>query len=193
MKTRRSSIALGLLLVLGGVLFLLMNFEVIPSGQPLIWAALFGLGGLGFLSYLLTSQAHWWPVIPGLTLLGLSALITVDTLFPALGDTWGPAIFPAGPQVTLAVVALVENAFAERADGDLTGGLFMIGLGLTFGLIYLLPSGDNPQRWALIPSGVLVVMGLLIGAAAADILAYIIPALLILVGAYLLLRTTRQQ
>ncbi len=216
MKTRISSIILGLLLVAVGLLFLLMNFNVIPSAQPLIWASLFGLGGVGFLSYLIASRDHWWPVIPGLTLLGLSALIAMETLFPSLADTWGPAVFlgaiglafwiiyvstgasewwaiiPGGTLITLATVVWAEGARPEGAGDNLTGAIFMIGLGLTFGLIYLLPSGEHRQQWALIPGGIMTVIGLFIAAAAADVLTYAVPALLILLGVYLILRTMRQ-
>ena len=213
MRNRMSSVILGILLIAGGAVFLLMNFNIIPSAQPMIWAALFSLGGLGFLSYLVTSRDHWWPIIPGLTLLGLGALIALQELFPTLGDTWGPAIFlgaiglafwfiyastrtsewwaiiPGGALVTLALVVLAEGAFAERFGSDFVGAVFMLGLGLTFGLVYLLPSGEQRQRWALIPGGIMIVIGLFIAVAAAELLAFAAPAALILVGAYFILRS----
>ena len=216
MKNRTSNITLGVLLIGGGLLFLLMNFNIIPSLQPLIWASLFGLGGLGFLSYLITSRAHWWPVIPGLTLLGLSALIALETLFPTLDDTWGASIFmgsialafwiiyaatggsewwaiiPGGTLFTIALVIIVsESMLPEQVSDDIAGGVFMLGLSLTFGLVYLLPSGEQRQRWALIPAGILLVIGLFIAAAAAQLLAFIAPILLILIGIYLVIRTAR--
>ncbi|MGC9399516.1 MAG: hypothetical protein ACP5HM_10320 [Anaerolineae bacterium] len=218
MRNKFSSVILGLLLVLGGVIFLLMNFNLIPSAQPLIWASLFGLGGVGFLSYLFTGRGQWWPIIPGLTLLGLSALFVVETLFPALGDTLGAAIFmgaiglafwliylitggtewwaiiPGGVLFTLtAVILLSEGVFAATAGDELTGGVFMLGLGLTFALLYLLPTGEGHQRWALIPAGVLVLIGLIIAAASAEILAFVTPVVLILVGVYLMLRSLRHK
>jgi hypothetical protein len=216
MKNRTSNITLGVLLIGGGLLFLLMNFNIIPPLQPLIWASLFGLGGLGFLSYLITSRAHWWPVIPGLTLLGLSALIALETLFPTLDDTWGASIFmgsialafwiiyaatggsewwaiiPGGTLFTIALVIIVsESMLPEQVSDDIAGGVFMLGLSLTFGLVYLLPSGEQRQRWALIPAGILLVIGLFIAAAAAQLLAFIAPILLILIGIYLVIRTAR--
>lgn len=216
MRDRMSSVILGVLLIAGGAVFLLMNFDIIPSAQPLIWAAIFGLGGLGFLTYLVTGPGHWWPIIPGLTLLGLGTLIGIEELFPTLGDMWGPAIFlgfiglafwfiylstgatewwaiiPGGTLVTLALVILVEDVSVERFGDDFAGAVFMLGIGLTFGLIYLLPSGEQRQRWALIPSGITVAIGLFIAAAATQLLAYVAPAALIAIGAYFIVRSLRQ-
>jgi hypothetical protein len=63
-----------------------------------------------------------------------------------------------------------------------------MGLGLTFGLLAILPTPQGRMKWALIPAGVLMVMGLLITASAADLLQFIGPVVLILVGLYLLFR-----
>jgi hypothetical protein len=217
MKNKTSGFIIGLLLILGGVLFLLMNFGFIPDTQPLIWAGLFGLGGLGFLTYLVTSREHWWPIIPGLALLGIGALIALDALMPEVGETLGAGIFlgavslafwiiyifsgskewwaiiPGGTLLTLVLVVLFsEGFFAANISDDVTGGIFMLGLGLTFGLVYLLPSGDNRQRWALIPAAVLMLIGVIIAAAAVQMLALAAPIALILLGVYFVLRTLRR-
>jgi len=72
-----------------------------------------------------------------------------------------------------------------------TGGIFFIGLGLTFALVGLLPAPRGRMRWAFIPALVLLVMGLLIFAAAEQFINYLWPVALILVGLYLVFRTFR--
>ena len=75
----------GLLLIAGGVLFLLDNLGLVPWAG-LFWAAAALVGGLAFLSVVARDRAMWWAFIPGITLLGLAGTITLGELAPALGD-----------------------------------------------------------------------------------------------------------
>ena len=206
MKSSRGYIGLGILLVVLGILFLLQNFELVNLdliGQ-LGWGLLFGVAGLVFL-WVFVSNIHqnWWAVIPSFTLLGLALLIAfADRVGPAAGglflgaiglsflviylvhrDFWW-AIIPAGALLTLAVVA----ALAERVDGMISGGILFIGIGLTFGLVYLAPEPGPRKTWALIPGGILVVMGLLFMISLGGIINYIWPIVLILGGGFLVVR-----
>jgi hypothetical protein len=86
--------------------------------------------------------------------------------------------------ITLAVVAGLSNV----AEGFETGGVFLLGLGLTFGLLTLLPTQRGRMRWALIPAAILVGMGILITAAATAFIGVIWAAIPIVIGIYLLFR-----
>lgn len=207
MERSRWRILWGLLLVAAGVLFLLQNLELLPP-MPLVWPFLFGAAGLGFLVVLLSNlRERWWAAIPGFTLLGLMAMTTLDQAAPELADVWGGALFlgsiglsfwvvyltnrehwwaviPGGVLLTLAVV----STLSDLMEGVDTGGVFFLGLGLTFGLLAVVPTPEGRMRWPLIPAGVLLVMGLLVTASAAALLQYLWPAALILGGLYLLLR-----
>jgi hypothetical protein len=201
----------GLLLILGGVLFLVDNLTTLPIGEY-VWATLFVLAGLAFLAVYITNRAQWWALIPGLTLLGVGGTIFLGALFPNSGAWVGAsllgaialafwliyltnlaywwAIIPAGTLTTLAVVAVLDS-FLGGMD---LGGLFFIGLGLTFALVAVAPTRSvalpgQRMTWAFIPGGILVVMGLLIMAASASIINYIWPVVLIVLGLYFLLRT----
>jgi hypothetical protein len=81
----------------------------------------------------------------------------------------------------------VSNAYSLLSDLG-SGGLIFFGLGITFAVLALLPSEQGKMRWAWIPAIALVVIGLLITAAAEEMLLYLGPAALILGGIFILLR-----
>ncbi len=198
----------GILLIVGGLLILLQNFGIFEGVIALFWAFVFGGAGLAFLFAFLRDRAHWWAVIPGFTLLGLAALIFVDQFLPQVGDALGGTIFLGGvglsfwalyvinrqhwwaiiPGGTLFTLALVAG-LSSVVDGAVTGGIFFLGLGLTFGLLSVVPTPQGRIKWALIPAAVLCVMGLLIIAAATPLLGYLWPMALILIGLFVIFRT----
>ncbi len=206
MKWLESRVLWGSLLILGGVLFLLQNLGIFKMGD-MFWALLLALAGVFFLSIFFQNRANWWALIPGFTLLGIALLVFTSLLFPRVANVWGGsfvlgalglsfwvifiidrknwwAIIPGGVLITLAAIAGLSQFIA----GVATGGIFFFGLGITFGLVAVLPSPEGQMKWAWIPAGVLVLMGLLIMAAAGNIINYLWPAVLILGGGYLLVR-----
>ncbi len=99
-------------------------------------------------------------------------------------DFWW-AVIPGGVLVTLAVVA----ALGENLPGMATGGIFFLGLALTFALVYLLPVEEGRQRWAAIPALVLGAFGLLLTLSLGGIINYLWAIGLIVAGVYLLTRS----
>ncbi len=199
-----------ILLIVVGILLLLQNLGILVSVVALIWSLIFGIGGLIFLYLFLANRTQWWAIIPGFALLGLAALIALDEFLPRVGDALGGTIFlggiglafwviyflnrehwwaviPGGVMFTVALVAGLDSVFG----GAETGGVLFLGLGLTFGLLSLLPTPQGRMRWALIPAAVLLVMGLLITAATTGVLDFLFAAALILAGLYLLFRMFR--
>ena len=196
-----------ILLIVVGILLLLQNFGILVGVVALIWSLIFAAGGLIFLYMFLANRTQWWAIIPGFALLGLAALIALDEFLPRVGDALGGTIFlggiglafwviyflnrehwwaiiPGGVMFTVALVAGLDSVFG----GAETGGVLFLGLGLTFGLLSLLPTPQGRMRWALIPAAVLLVMGLLITAATTGVLDFLFAAALILAGLYLLFR-----
>ena len=201
-----------ILLIVVGILLLLQNFGILGGVVALIWSLIFGVGGLIFLYVFLTNRVHWWAIIPGFALLGVAALIALDEFFPRVGDALGGmivlggiglafwviyflnrehwwAVIPGGAMFTVALIAGLDAVF----EGAETGGVLFLGLGLTFGLLSLLPTPHARMRWALIPAAVLLVIGVLITAAATGIFEYLWAIALILAGLYLLLRMFRSR
>ena len=206
-KWLQSRMLWGALLILAGVVLLLQNFLEIQLGT-IFWSLLFGLGGLAFVSVYIGYREHWWALIPGFTLLSIAVLIFLDLVAPGLNDILGGsivlggiglgflgvyladrnnwwAIISAGVMFTLMVVAGLD----EVLSGFGVGGIFFLGVGLSFGVIALLPTPEGRMNWAFIPAGILVFMGLIITATAESVLIYIGPVALIVVGLYLIYRT----
>jgi hypothetical protein len=86
--------------------------------------------------------------------------------------------------MTLGVVSVLD----ELTDID-TGGVLFIGLGLTFALVALLPGGSQ-RTWAFIPAVLLLIFGTLL-LPSLGLATYAGPALLILLGGFLVLRFFR--
>ncbi|HSV84962.1 MAG TPA: hypothetical protein VLH85_00205 [Levilinea sp.] len=196
-------------LLLMGVFALLQALGVFPSGNlfvALVFGVLFAGLGLAFLSVLSTGRQNWWAVIPGVVLLSLATIILLGGFAPTLADSIGGAIFlggislafwlvyyltphnwwaiiPAGVLLTLAGVTLIPDS-----GGIETGGVFFLGLSLTFLALALIPVEGKRMSWPLIPGGILFFMGMLLLLSRTNLVDYIWPVALILVGLFLVLR-----
>jgi len=202
----------GILLIAAG-LFMLLNrfFGIMTDVLPYIWIALFIASGIVFLIVYATDRRHWWALIPGLTLIGLSVVSGSAVLLPDFLDELGGAIFlggialsfwiifalhrehwwagiPAGILTTLAVVAGTSSSTA----GMDAGMIFFIGLGLTFLLIFIVPPKTGRMTWPLIPAAILIIMGVILATDYVGLLNYLGPAALILGGGYFLFRSIRR-
>lgn len=210
MRNLESRVFWGVLLIAAGVLFLLQSLGIIQVAA-IFWPAVIGVASLAFLFvFLKAPKVNWWAAIPGFVLLSVAAIGALDQLAPGTGEAWsGPlflgsialafwviyfvnpehwwAVIPGGVLLTLAVVAGLSSVF----QGVEMGGIFFLGLGLTFALLALLPTPEGRLTWSIIPAVVLLAMGALITAAAVELINYVWPTLLILGGLYLLYRTFR--
>jgi len=197
----------GLLIIAGG-LFLLQEMNLIPSAWNFIWSVVFVVAGLMFLVTYIRDRSQWWPLIPGLGLLALGLLISVDEFFP--GAEWTGAVFlgsigiafwivyfinrenwwaviPAGVLTTLTLVVILE----PNLQGDADGGIFMLGLVLTFILLGTLPTSYGKMVWAFIPGSIISIIGLLLLGNAIEIFHFLWPIALILLGGYFIFRFFR--
>jgi len=203
-------IAGGILIGLGVLFFVqsLAGADFIGLGG--LWGVIFGIAGFGFLYVYLRDRSQWWAVIPALPLLGLAALLLLGDVAPGVRDVFGGALFlgsislafwivywirrdfwwaiiPGGVVATLAVIALLSNIL----PGGETGSVLFLGIGLTFLILYFLPSDRGHQPWAIIPGGILVVFAGLIGLAFGAASRFLWPLLLIAAGAFLVFRSMR--
>ena len=210
MKILLSRVTWGVLLILGGVLLLLQSLGVISWGD-IFWAFLLGLGGIIFMSIFFTERSNWWALFPGVILLVIALVLTLDILFIDFeNDVMGSAvlgsiglcflivyllnrslwwaIIPTGVLLTLAVVVLFEPLGSE----NVTGGIFFLGLGLTFSAVALLPLPEGKMKWAWIPAGILGLMGFIVLATVENLFNFIWPIALIIVGGLIVYRVLRK-
>ncbi len=200
----------GAALVLLGTLFLLQSLGVVGSIGAFFAALMFGVGGAVFLFVFASDATRWWAVIPGMALLGIGVLLGLEAFSPALGgilggsvvlgaiglafwlvfltnrDQWW-AIIPGGAMLTLALVAALENL----PLGIEPGGFFMLGLGLTFLLLAIIPTPAGRIRWAYLPAAVLLLIAVFLIFEAAHLASLVFPLAIIAVGGWLLLRGVR--
>jgi len=205
----------GGLFILGGFLYLLQNLGLFHFGD-LFWALLLGLLGVFFFSFYFTDRNRWWALFPGIILVVLAVNIVLGLIFKGFENTWSGffflggiglafviiyffnrsfwwAVIPSGVLFTLAIVSVLDS-YKVGID---TGGIFLLGLGLTFALLGLVPVREGGQpvylRWAFIPALVLFIIGAFITASSVSVINYIWPVVLILGGIVMLFTVMRRR
>lgn len=201
-------ILLGGLLILGGLLGILEKLDVINNASGFFWAFIFGLAGIAFIYIFITNREHWWSIIPGSSLIGLAITIGLPenldkygglaflgslglgflTIYIANRKHWW-SIIPSGVLLTLGIISSVSS----QIEGQDTGALFFLGLGFTFLLVAILPTGFNRMNWALIPATILLIFGILLGTPFRGSLDYIWIGALFLGGIYMIWHFFRTQ
>jgi len=207
MKQYRWRLGLGILLIAGGTLFLLGNLGLWASLVGLLWLVCLSAVGVGLLLVYQADRKRWWALIPGFLLLGLAASGVAARVFPWVAGGVGSALFlgtfgfgfvavyladrgqwwaliPAGVFWTAGMAA---GLWSVTQSGD-TGGLTLVGLGLTFVVLYLAPTPQGQQQWAIIPGVVLLVAGLVVSMTSGSVLKYVWAGALIAAGFYVLAR-----
>jgi hypothetical protein len=202
MKRFDYRIIVGAALILGGILMLLDKAGILAGATGYFWAGLLAIAAAIFLYMFFSDREKWWAAIPGFTLAGMSAsALLLDRLgwggLAFLGgigagfwavyfrDTrrWW-AIIPGGVLLTLGATSAMGEAF-EIVD---TGGVFFVGLGITFLLVALLAK----MKWAYIPAAVLLVLGFFLGTPFVGVLEYAWIGVLLLGGLALIIGSFRK-
>jgi hypothetical protein len=202
MKRLDFRILAGAALILGGILMLLDRSGVLVGISNIFWALILAAGAAFFLFWFFTDRSRWWAAIPGFTLAGMaSSTILPDrlgldglTFLGGIGvgfwmiyffsrERWW-AILPGGVLLTLGVTSMLGEAFGAANSG----GVFFVGLGLTFVLVGLLAK----MRWAFIPAAVLLLLGFFIGTPFEGIMEYVWIGILLVAGAAMVVSAIRK-
>jgi hypothetical protein len=207
MKPFNWRVPVGLVLVVLGVLAFLQSFQIITlRGDPwlLTFAILFAVIGVVFLYALLNDRRNWWAAIPGLTLLGLGALMGLE-LIPGFPSFIPPAIFMGSIAAAFWVVYAMNRTFwwAIIPAGTLTSLALLIGLGdsgslgasvlfmgmaATFGVLGLIEINGQHMSWPWIPAICLAVLSGIVGVTGSGVPSIVWAILIILAGIFLIAR-----
>jgi hypothetical protein len=201
MKRFDYRILIGAVLILGGILMLLDQTGVIKGATDFFWAGILAIGALIFLVWFFSDRSKWWAAIPGFTLAGMvGSVLLLDrigwgglALLGGIGlgfwaiyitshDRWW-AIIPGGVLITLGMVSVMSDAYGVVDSG----GVFFVGLGITFVLLALLAR----MKWAFIPAAVLLLLGFFLGTPFVGVLEYIWIGVLLLLGVILVISAIR--
>lgn len=209
MKWLESRIFWGIVLILGGVLFLLQNLGLIEFAG-IYWAVLLSLAGIFFLTVYFANRLSWWAIIPGVSFISIAIASAGGYLFPEFSDTLFSLIALAGIGVSFLIVYFLDRhrwwaiipmgvmfsiclalGLTNFISSTATGGLFIIGLGVTFAIVAILPDKNGQMNWAWIPGCILTILGIFLTASAGKLFNYIISLAFIL-GGILVLYLTNQ-
>jgi hypothetical protein len=201
MKRFDYRILIGAALILGGILMLLDRTGILKGATDLFWAGILAAAAAIFLFWFFSDRSKWWAAIPGFTLAGMAAS---SLLLDRIG--WGGlaflggiglgfwaiyftdrkhwwAIIPGGVLLTLGISSVMSDAFGVMDSG----GVFFVGLGITFVLVALLAK----MKWAFIPAAVLLLLGFFLGTPFVGAMEYIWIGLLLVAGAILVISAFR--
>ncbi len=201
MKRFDYRVLIGAALILGGILMLLDKTGVLKGATDFFWAGLLAIGAGIFLFWFFSDRSKWWAAIPGFTLAGMAAsTLLLDRIgwgglaflggigvgfwavyFRQPAQWW--AIIPGGVLLTLGFTSALTEAFNIVE----TGGVFFVGLGLTFLLVALLAK----MKWAFIPAAVLLLLGFFLGTPFVGVLEYAWIGILLIAGVVLVISAVR--
>lgn len=178
MKRFSAALVWGLFLLVAGLFLQLKSLGVFGIWGDLIWGALFAAAGVGFLAWFVFDLERWWRALPGFTLLGIGALLVLQSqgihllawssplvLFGMALGFWAVllvrrehwwAVIPAG---MLTVIGILLGFWTDLSDSGRLAVLFS-GIGMVFLLLYAIRFGQRDTRWAVIPAGALLLLGL---------------------------------
>jgi hypothetical protein len=211
MDKKTMNVVWGSIIILLGLFLLLITTDVIDIHFSASWlfGILFFLAFIFFMGvYFSMKKEQFWPLIPGIIMLGLCLLILSEEiglrgnvgaglfiLFIGLSflavyvlhpvNWW--AIIPAGMVGSVSLVIFF---------GDLFGvGLMFLGMGLTFIALYFILLGTEDKHWwPLIPGSILAFMGILfLFFGPIEFGNYILPIALIIVGIILIVQSSKKK
>ncbi len=169
----------GLFFLLVGGFLLLQNLNLFRGDvNSILWATIYGFLSI-FIFYQYSKRtSHWWWFILGVFLFSF-AISNLFVLFPSIQQA-GPVVAIAGTGIGFILIFIIDrvNWWALIPGGVLfslgiiryfeiyepetsTNGILFLGMGISFLLLYLIPTKIGRMNWALIPTIFLLAMGVI--------------------------------
>jgi len=213
LEKAKSNLVYGGLLVLVGVAYLLNNLDIIFIENEVVVSMVFvAIGAYLFftfaktkaMGFLITGSIFtfiglviWLESIPGFDdqFIGVIVLWTAAALFGygflKNSENWG-FLIPAGILFTTGSMVWLDMILY---NDDVLGSVFFLGLGSTFGFLYLIRSQKNKLDWAKVPALCLIAFSGFLFLITSDSLItdIFLPIVLILSGGYLVYNATKQK
>lgn len=209
-NTRR---AVAITLIAIGVLVLLQNTGIADgeTGQ-VVSTVVLAAAGIFFIGLYFPSRRQWFWVALGLVFFSF-ALSKLVYFFPSLNEFYRQviifggvgisfltiylhnrmqwwAMFPAGLLISISASQVAENLLPSLE----TSGILVLGLGLTFMVLYAVPTPVGRLKFALLPALILlVVAAVIILGAPYNLSDYLLPGLILIAGVVLILLTLRKK
>ena len=100
------------------------------------------------------------------------------------------AMFPASLLISIGASQLAENLLPDLESG----GILLLGLGLAFLILYLVPTPVGRLKFALLPALILLAVGVVIILGSPyNLTDYLLPGLILIAGVVLILFTLRKK
>ncbi len=169
----------GILFVTIGALIVLQNLNIFTgSTGNIIWAALFGAGGIFVFVLYFNRRENWWWLVIGLIALSftasnLAALFSQSKPYSPLFALFGAGIcfmsiyfierrqwwvfIPGGILLSIGVDELLQVTSPDTT----INGIIFFGMGIAFLLMFLIPSKEGRLNWAVLPAVVFLALGLI--------------------------------
>jgi len=213
LEKAKSNLVYGGLLVLVGVAYLLNNLDIIFIENEVVVSMVFvAIGAYLFftfaktkaMGFLITGSIFtfiglviWLESIPGFDdqFIGVIVLWTAAALFGygflKNSENWG-FLIPAGVLFTIGSMVWLDMILY---NDDVLGSVFFLGLGSTFGFLYLIRSQKNKLDWAKVPALCLIAFSGFLFLITSDSLItdMFLPIVLTLSGGYLVYNATKQK
>jgi hypothetical protein len=205
--------AVAIILIATGVLVLLQNTGIADgeTGQVVSTVVLAAVG-IFFTALYFPDRRQWFWVALGLVLFSF-ALSNIVYFVPALDEFYRQviiiggvgisflsiylhnrmqwwAMFPAGLLISISASQLAENLLPSPEPS----GILVLGLGLTFMVLYVVPTPVGRLKFALLPALILfVVSAVIVLGAPYNLSDYLLPGLILIAGVVLILLTLRKK
>ncbi len=200
-QSKNQGLVWGSLLIFFGIVGLI---EMVTDLTAWAWVAILTVAGLGIFSIYLANRSEWWLLIPTYVMWAVAALVALIELNILQGELIAPFVLTAialpflfvygrNPQhwwalipayALLAVGLMVWLIERGILNDFLIPAYIMFAIAIPFFVVY----GRNSQHWwALIPGGIMTIIGLSFLIASAMV-GYVVPVMLILAGIWILVR-----